>query len=238
MNPDLYLRVREKEGRVYTDDIVRDLPIVPDGHPLADEWKARSASASRLRRYLARFSRRLTVLDIGCGNGWLANLLSNSGHRVVGLDQNIYELKQAARVFSKNTDVLFMEADIFSVPFERESFDIVILASSIQYFNDLHMLFRTLCKYLRRSGEIHVLDSPLYRDQDVESAMARSREYYAALGFPDMANRYFHHRLSDVDVFRPRILYQPDHKVLKIKHFLKRVDSPFPWLSIQKQNIP
>jgi SAM-dependent methyltransferase len=238
MNPDLYLRVREKEGRVYTDNIVRDLPIVPDGYPLADEWKARSASASRLRRYLARFSRRLTILDLGCGNGWLANLLAQSAHKVVGLDHNIYELKQAARVFSKNTDVLFMEADIFSAPFERESFDIVILASSIQYFSDLHMLFRTLCKYLSGPGEIHILDSPLYRDQDVESAIERSREYYAALGFPDMANRYFHHRLSSLTVFRPRILYQPNHKVLQIKHFLKRVDSPFPWLSIQKQNIP
>jgi SAM-dependent methyltransferase len=237
MNPDLYLRVREKEGRVYTDDIVRHLPVVPDGHPLADEWKARSASASRLRRYLARFSRRLSILDIGCGNGWLANVLSNSGHSVVGIDQNIHELKQAARVFSRNTDVIFTQADVFSAPFERESFDIVILASSIQYFSDLHILFRTLCKYLRGPGEIHVLDSPLYLDQDVESAMERSREYYAALGFPDMADRYFHHRLSDLEVFRPRVIYQPNHKVLKIKHFLKRVDSPFPWLSIQKQNI-
>jgi SAM-dependent methyltransferase len=237
MNPDLYLRVREKEGRIYTDDIVRDLPIVPNGHPLADEWKARSASASRLRRYLTRFSRRLTILDIGCGNGWLANVLAQSGHKVVGLDQNNYELKQAARVFSKKADVLFMQADVFSAPFEHESFDIVILASSIQYFSDLHMLFRTLWKYLQGSGEIHVLDSPLYRDQDVESATDRSHEYYTALGFPDMADRYFHHCLSDIEVFRPRILYQPNHKILKLQHFLKRVDSPFPWLSIQKQNI-
>ena len=238
MNPDLYLRVREKEGRVYTDDMVRDLPIVPDGHPFADEWKARAASASRLRRYLARFPRRLTILELGCGNGWLVNMLAASGHTVVGLDQNGYELKQAARVFSTNLNSLFMEADVFTAPFERDSFDIVILASSIQYFDDLHVLLGTLCKYLRQQGEIHIIDSPLYRDQDVESAVERSREYYAALGFPEMAERYFHHRLSSLTIFHPRILYQPSHRVLKIKHFLKRVDSPFPWLSIQKQNVP
>lgn len=237
MNPDLYLRVREKEGRLYSDDIVRELPLVPDGHPLADEWRARAASASRLRRYLARFPRQLRILDLGSGNGWLANLLTKSGHEVMGLDRNGFELKQAARVFSTNTEALFIEANIFSAPFKSESFDIVILASSIQYFGDLNLLFTTLGVYLKQQGEIHVMDSPLYHDQDVDSAVERSREYYSELGFPEMAQQYFHHTFSSLTVFCPTMLYEPNSSLLKLKHLLNRDDSPFPWLSIQKKSI-
>ncbi len=39
---DLYLRVREKEGRLYSDQIVARLPDIPADHPLVDEWRARA----------------------------------------------------------------------------------------------------------------------------------------------------------------------------------------------------
>src|SRR5258706_6252182 len=110
----LYLRVREKEGRLYSDKVVAQLPSVSSGHLLANEWRARSASASRLTGYLAGQAKPLTILDLGCGNGWLANLLSKTGHRVIGVDQNLHELKQATRVFSSNLNVTFLETDIFS----------------------------------------------------------------------------------------------------------------------------
>lgn len=234
MNPDLYIRVREKEGRLYTDDIVRYLPSFPSSHPLTEEWKARAASAKRLCRYLARLPRPLTILDLGCGNGWLSNHLTESGHQVMGLDQNQFELKQAARVFRNNSNLLFLEADIFSSPFENPSFDIIILASSIQYFSDLPVLFKTLCNFLKPNGEIHVMDSPLYRDEDVKSAAQRSREYYADIGFPEMADFYFHHAFSALDTFHPIVLYQPNPGLLRLKHRFRKLDSPFPWVCIRK----
>jgi ubiquinone/menaquinone biosynthesis C-methylase UbiE len=237
MDPKLYRRVREKEGRIYTDEIVRGLPVLPNGHPLHKEWQARAASASRLSRYLTRFSGELTILDLGCGNGWLANHLSKSEHTVIGLDRNQYELQQAARVFSSNSRILFLEADVFSAPFEPQSFDMVILASSIQYFADLHALFGLLGSYLKRQGEIHVLDSPLYHEQEVESAVERTRLYYAKLGFPEAAEQYFHHCWSSIEIFLPTMLYEPDQRWLQMMNLLRKVDSPFPWLSIPKQNI-
>ena len=237
MKPDLYLRVREKEGRLYSDDIVRNLPSIPASHPTAGEWKARSASASRLSRYLARFPGQRRILDLGCGNGWLANLLSASGRSVVGLDQNRYELMQAARVFSSSTDLLFVESDIFSAPFEKEVFDFVIIASSLQYFSQVAVLLETLGHYLKPEAEIHIIDSPLYRDDQVESAIKRSREYYAGLGFPEMADFYFHHALSTLAHFRPVVHYQPEPAIQRLKRLLRQADSPFPWISISKQNI-
>lgn len=235
MNVDLYLRVREKEGRLYSDDVVARLPLISDGHPLAKEWRARSASASRLTRYLSARTKPFSILDLGCGNGWLSNHLHLSGHHVIGIDQNIVELKQAARVFQQNSRLFFLEADIFSAPFVSGHFDVIVLASVIQYFRDLPMLLSELMKYLKPNGEIHIIDSPLYADTELEDAVQRSGQYYLSIGFPEMREHYFHHRVSDLKVFDAKNLYSPQPLLLRLKHSLGRVDSPFPWYVITKQ---
>jgi len=235
---DLYLRVREKEGRLYSDDIVARLPLMPNRDSLADEWRARSDSASRLTRYLSRRPRSLSILDLGCGNGWLSNLLSKSGHRVLGVDQNRYELQQAARVFSPNPHLFFVETDIFSTPFRTGSFDMILLASVIQYFHDLPALLTMLLRYLKPQGELHIMDSPLYSDVELQAAGHRSQQYYSSLDFPEMAGHYFHHRFSDLDTFDSKWLYHPQPYMLRLKRLLGWVESPFPWIRIRRQDAP
>jgi len=237
MEVDLYLRVREKEGRLYSDEVVAHLPFVPDKYPLAGEWRARSTSASRLTRYLSRQSRPLSILDLGCGNGWLSNLLCKSGHCVIGVDQNLYELKQAARVFASHSNISFLDADIFSAPFVPESFDVILLASIIQYFPDLPALLNVLSGYLKPHGEIHILDSPLYADDEISGAIQRSRQYYSSLGFPDMVEQYFHHCETDLKPFDAKWLYRPHSRVLRWKRLLRSFDSPFPWIVVGKQAV-
>ena len=237
MDTDLYLSVREKEGRLYSDEMLAQLPSISGGHPLAKEWRARSASVARLTRYLSRQPKPLSILDLGCGNGWLSNLLHQSGHCVIGMDQNHHELKQAARVFSQKAGLSFLEADVFAAPFAAESFDVILLASVIQYFRDLTALLSTLLRYLKPQGEIHIMDSPLYSNADRDRAAHRSHQYYAALGFPQMAEHYFHHRTSDLSVLRPKTLYQGRPLALQMSQLLGRVDSPFPWIMIGKQDV-
>ena len=234
MDPDLYLAVREREGRLYSDEIVARLPFMPNGHPLAAEWRARSASAWRLARYLSSREKPLFVLDFGCGNGWLSNLLFKSGQSVIGLDQNRYELRQAARVFAPNSNLMFLEADIFSCPLIEGRFDTIILASALQYFQDISGLLLVLSSYLKPQGEIHILDTPLYTDSELNAAVYRSDQYYTALGFPEMTNHYYHHRLSDLDCFNPKMLYRPHALTLLLKRWIGLNDSPFPWLMLKK----
>ena len=237
MDVDLYLRVREKEGRLYSDEVVASLPSIADDHPLAEEWHVRLISASRLSRYLSSRPRPLTILDLGCGNGWLSNLLYQSGHHVIGVDQNSYELKQAARVFSTNSRLFFLQADIFSAPFAVDSFDVILFSSVIQYFHDLPALLTVSARYLKQQGEIHILDSPLYGITELENAAHRSQHHYSNLGFPQMAKQYFHHSVSRLKPFEPLTLYQPQPFLLRLKHFLGQVDSPFPWIVIRKGNV-
>lgn len=229
---ELYVRVRRAEGRLYPDEVVRNLPEIPAEHPLRPEWKARASSAGRLLRYLSRFSEPLRILDLGCGNGWLAQRLARGiGARATGVDLNQIELAQACRVFGQRPGLRWVAADIRAPPFPPGSFEVVVIAASIQYFPSIPRLMDALCPLLVRGGEVHLLDSPLYADDAVAPARDRSCRYYSDLGFPEMAEHYHHHPRSAFDAYRPRWLYTPVTTAEEWRRAPE--DSPFPWLRLQ-----
>ena len=80
-----YLRVRDKEGRVYTDDFAKCLPYVPKQHTQYQEWKYRVNTCLRFENYLKNKNFR-EVLDLGCGNGWFTNFIhqTNKNSSVFG----------------------------------------------------------------------------------------------------------------------------------------------------------
>ena len=229
---DIYLRVREKEGRLYPDDVVRRLPFVPEDHPLRGEWQARAASCERLVRYLARAPRHVNILELGCGNGWLANRIASQVEgRVIGLDGNRAELSQAHRVFADQRDLSWIVTDIFCAPFSNRFFDVIVIASAIQYFADLTCLLQTLIPLLTTEGEIHILDSPLYSVEELPVARERSRRYYEELGYPEMTSYYHHHTLAALTAHNPRLLYVPPRGDRRNPV----PDSPFLWVCLRPE---
>ncbi len=236
LSPDLYLRVREKEGRLLADEIVTRLPEVPPDHALKAEWQARAASLRRIRQYAERLPRLIRILEVGCGNGWLTHGLSLVPQaQVWGLDLPSAELKQAARLFNApNTG--FLAAEISFPPFAKGTLDMIVAASVIQYFPDLPEMVRRLLALLGPKGELHILDSPLYKEADVVAARQRSEAYYASLGFPEMASHYFHHTVAELQPFSPDWMYRPDSAQARATHLVGRPDSPFPWLRIRMSN--
>src|SRR5687767_2559429 len=117
-----YIRLRQKEGRLYTDEVVRQLPFVSRKDPFYREWRMRAQSAYRLHQYLQKKKRPLKILEVGCGNGWLSHLLSGiPGAVVTGLDINRKELMQATRVFQKPT-LCFIEGNFRNEQLNFEKF--------------------------------------------------------------------------------------------------------------------
>lgn len=226
-----YLSLRQKEMRVYPDDLVNGLPLVPKNHPLKHEWRARSKSLKRLTAHLRKNSD-IKILDVGCGNGWLSHHLSSvSRSEVIGVDINEIELIQGARVFSETKNLFFVYMDILAGKMPYSHFDYIILSSSIQYFINLPLLMRELRSMLRPEGEIHILDSPLYHLTEVPSAQQRSVQYFTAAGHPVMKDYYHHHSWEMLKSFQPKIKYNPS---LLLNKFLNKLSpsSPFPWVVI------
>lgn len=227
----LYHAVRTKENRIYSDEETARLPDIAPGHPHYHEWQIRKQSFRKLMKYLSAKNRQLNILEAGCGNGWLsAGLAQNKNFRVTGMDVNTIELEQANRVFGRRDNLRFLAGDIEQDMEFEEYFDVVIFAATIQYFPSLTGILNRCLNLLRLQGEIHILDSHFYKRNEIAEAIKRSRAYYAALGFPEMAHHYFHHCPDDLKSFDYTILYRPD--------FLHRRmlgnKNPFYWIKIRQ----
>ena len=227
----LYIQLRQKEQRMYSDEELLELPAVTSSHPHYKEWQLRQQSCTRLIHHLEEKHKPLHILEIGCGNGWLAKQMANlNGVKVIGTDINFTELQQAASVFKNITNLNFIYGDIENDVFEKQQFDVIVFAASIQYFSSLTGIITTALKLLKPSGEVHVLDSPFYKDAEVSAAKLRTRLHYQSLGFPEMTDHYFHHQWNELEQFNPTILYTPS----SLTRYLRKNRNPFYWLCIKK----
>jgi SAM-dependent methyltransferase len=226
---DLYIAARKQEKRLYTDEQLSNLPDIDPLHHYHNEWKIRKHSAGRLITYLERKRRNLKILEIGCGNGWLsAKMASINDTNVIGLDINQVEINQASRVFRKS-NLQFIYDTFNDNTFENETFDVIVFAASLQYFPSLINVLKQAQSILNQRGEIHIIDTPFYNSEDASEAEERSRNYYTELGFPEMADYYYHHSISEFWGFKYRVLFNP-HSI--INRLFKK--DPFYWVAIRK----
>lgn len=200
-----YIEVRKKEGRIYSDDELRSLPGIDLSHKLKYEWDVRKKTMDSLVKYFSK-GKKQTILEIGCGNGWLANAISvKTGNSLIALDVNQLELTQGAQVFKNNNRLKFVYGNISENIFPPEIFESAILSSSIQYFKNLNWLIKRIFYFLKPAGRIYIVDSNFYPEDKVRAAGIRSQNYYKNLGFPEMSGFYHHHSWQELAKFDYRV---------------------------------
>lgn len=229
-----YLRLRRKEKRLYSDEEVKLLPFASSLNPHKKEWDYRAKSFIRFKEYLGKINKQIEILDLGSGNGWFAGELAKTfSHMFYCIDINLYELKQGARLF-RNENIRFVYGDIFKMELAKNSFDLIVLNSSVQYFENLNALLKELIFTLKLDGEIHIIDSPFYDDEELPMAKLRTEEYYKRLGFPEMSKYYFHHTYKHISDFNYELLFDPRKFRNKLLSLAFKSDSPFPWVKIKR----
>ncbi|HEY9363226.1 MAG TPA: class I SAM-dependent methyltransferase [Chitinophagaceae bacterium] len=226
-----YILLREKEGRLYTNEQIKNLPEINPGHPHYKEWLIRKKTSSRLLRHLSK-NPAFNALEVGCGNGWLTNKLSaaTTGY-AMGLDINKVELLQAQKVFEHSPRLHFVNGDLLSGIPEDRKFDVIVFAASIQYFSSLKDILQTALQHLTLQGEIHIIDSRFYQPNEVSIARERTREYFNAIGFPGMSRYYFHHCIDQLESFQYKILYDPSSWLDRLSFY----KTPFHWIVIKNR---
>ncbi len=214
---EMYITVRGKEGRLYTDKQTAKLPDIDAAHQYYKEWRLRKRSAGQLVDFLRQQHRSLNILEVGCGNGWLsAKLAELPAVKVTGLDPNGIEIEQARRVFNK-PNLKFINGTFSRDMFKTDTkFDVVIFAASIQYFPSLNNVLEDAFALLSAAGRIHILDSPFYHSDELETAAGRTLAYYASLGFPQMAKHYFHHSLKQLLHYKHKTMYDPTRLINRL----------------------
>lgn len=95
--------------------------------------------------------RRATVLDLGCGAGFLSNYLGERGHQVVGLDPTARNL-EVARLHDRTGRVAYCMGDARELPFADGSFDVVCAMDLLEHVEDPARVVAEASRVLAPSG--------------------------------------------------------------------------------------
>ena len=94
------------------------------------------------------------VLDVGCGMGRFAEVVTRWGARVVGID-----LSAAAEVAARNLkerEFVAFQADVFDLPFAPASFDLIYSIGVLHHTPDCEQAVKVLPQYLKPGGKLAV----------------------------------------------------------------------------------
>jgi SAM-dependent methyltransferase len=91
------------------------------------------------------------ALDVGCGEGRFARMLKAEGMAVVGLDPTP-ELIAAAR--ARDPESTYIEGRAEALPFEDETFDLVVSYLSLIDIEDFRTALREMVRVLTQNGSL------------------------------------------------------------------------------------
>ena len=98
-----------------------------------------------------------SILDVGCGDGkLLINLRIGAGHKgpLVGLDISEGIVNEAAKnADSSNANIFFRKADVQSLPFPDEHFDVVTACHMIYHVQDVDKALKEMTRVLKPKGQ-------------------------------------------------------------------------------------
>ena len=124
------------------------------------------------------------VLDVGCGSGQFTEILVGtlrSFKTVTGIDVDVESLSEAAEKFG-NDKYRFLNAGSQELPFEDESFDLVVISKALHHVEDPHASLEEMKRVLKTGG--YFLINEIHRDQ---------------LTDPQESHKLYHHLRSEID---------------------------------------
>lgn len=91
-----------------------------------------------------------SVLEIGSGPGHIANMLSNVGASVRGIDFSANMVEVARRRYP---EIAFEQADAEQLPFDQSSFDVVVANFVVHHLARPETVFKEVHRVLRPGGK-------------------------------------------------------------------------------------
>jgi ubiquinone/menaquinone biosynthesis C-methylase UbiE len=101
-----------------------------------------------------------TVLDVACGTGTFEQLilLEQPTQKIVGVDLSEKMLEIAEKKCRSYPNVSFGQASATALPFDDRSFDRVVSASALHYFENSTTALLEMKRVLKPAGEVIILD--------------------------------------------------------------------------------
>ena len=96
-----------------------------------------------------------TILDLGCGGGWLSKILSAKGYHTIGIDISVSLIKTATKAAPKS--VGFLIGDCMNLPFNNNTFDLIIGMGVLHHLN-LNKTLAECHRVLNKNGSILIME--------------------------------------------------------------------------------
>jgi len=228
-----YAAHRASEGRAHCGTELQSLPYLAAG-PLARQWAVRACSfealVARVVWPLER-DRRLDVLDLGSGNGWLSYRLAMRGHRCTAVDlrDDAVDGLGAAEELRQLIGFEVLAASFDALPLADASADLAVFNASLHYARDLAATLAEARRCLRASGTIAIVDSPFYVRAADGDAMVREKRATPGLAVFDCIEFLTRERLAQASALawtRHRVRYPPWYELRPLAALLRGARRP------------
>ncbi len=134
-----------------------------------EDFQAHGSSAGQLvpgrswaawSRALGHLLPRLTVVDAGCGEGYLALEAARWAAQVIAVDSSRDVLKRARHLARKRavTNIVWKEGRIEALPIDDASVDVVLLSQALHHVPQPEEALRDAVRVLRPGGVVLVLE--------------------------------------------------------------------------------
>src|SRR5881409_2614936 len=169
----LALRKRQDKAREYFDELAGKFgrSYVP-----GRSWKA-------LSHALISLVPRLTIVDLGAGEGTLSQLLAKSARKVIAIDNSPKMVEFGSKLAKKHgfKNLEYRLGDLEDPPVTKGSVDLVLLSQALHHAIKPERAIQAAHRILKKNGRIVVLDLLSHR-------FDKARELYADrwLGFSEV----------------------------------------------------
>ena len=101
------------------------------------------------------------ILDVGCGTGAVTFDLARStnGH-VIGIDIDSEKLEEARKLLGPLSNLELLEADAQDLPFEDETFDLVVFTIVLMYVPDKQKAVNEMARVTKKGGHVLAVMEP------------------------------------------------------------------------------
>lgn len=144
-------------------------------NPQKDKWTTadwvrklrQQAEDSRNYRYKlyekVDLRNRRRILDVGCGTGAVTlDIAQYTQGDVIGIDIDSEKFKEAEKVLSSFPNVSLMQGDALDLPFEDETFDLVVFNIVLIYIKDQQRAVNEMARVTKEGGIVLATLEPDY----------------------------------------------------------------------------
>jgi SAM-dependent methyltransferase len=96
------------------------------------------------------------TLEVGAGYGRFVDVVQRAGGVIVGVDLSTHSIDLAQDFVGFRENVFLAQADLFSLPFERQAFQHVFSIGVLHHTPDTARAFEAIVPFLRPGGEIAI----------------------------------------------------------------------------------